>query len=43
MFLRCCWVTNVSLVKNPEAFKNMNSEHHETKPKQASGYRTQGK
>jgi len=27
----------------PEAFKNMNSESHEKKPKEASGYRTQRK
>jgi hypothetical protein len=25
---------------SPEAFKNMNSQEHETKPKQASGYQT---
>jgi hypothetical protein len=30
-----------NLGASPEAFKNMNSESHDTKPKQASGYQTQ--
>ena len=41
------WDTTIHFgsVKNPgaspEAFRNMNSESHETKPKQASGYQSQ--